>query len=193
MQEREMLSFKTPRGFESWLAKNHTKSPGIWIRFLKKDHKEKTGEKSVNYAEALDVALCYGWIDSQSNKLDGASYIQKFSPRGAKSMWSKINREHIARLIKTKRMKPAGLAHVKAAKSDGRWDQAYDSPKDMQVPADFLQALSKYPKAKRFYDTLNRTNTYAIAFRLNTAKKPETRERRFESMLQMLKRGEKFH
>lgn len=193
MQEREMLSFKTPREFESWLAKNHTKSPGIWIRFLKKDHKENTGEKSLNYAEALDVALCYGWIDSQSNKLDEASYIQKFSPRGAKSMWSKRNREHIARLTKEKRMKAAGLAHVKAAKSDGRWDQAYDSPKDMKVPADFLRALSKHPKAKKFYQTLNRTNTYAIAFRLQTAKKPETRERRFESMLQMLKREEKFH
>jgi uncharacterized protein YdeI (YjbR/CyaY-like superfamily) len=193
MEEKEIHTFSTSREFERWLSKHHARPQGVWLRFLKKDHRAATGERSVTYAEALDVALCYGWIDSKANKLDEASYIQKFSPRGKKSIWSKRNREHVARLIKEKKMRPAGLAQVAAAQKDGRWDAAYDSPKDMKVPADVIRAVSKFPKAKKFYDSLNRANTYAIAFRLATAKKPETRRKRFDAILAMLKRGEKFH
>ena len=193
MADKEIISFKTPAAFEKWLAKNHAKSPGLWVRFLKKAHKQSSRERSITYAEALDAALCYGWIDSQSNKLDDISYIQKFTKRGPKSMWSKINREHIARLIRTKRMRAAGLAQVAAAKKDGRWDQAYDSSSTMKVPADFLKALAKLPKAKAFFQTLNKANVYAIVWRLQTAKKPETRTNRMQAILEKLKGQERFY
>ena len=187
------MTFTTPLEFEKWLKGHHAKVPGVWVRFLKKAHKENSGEKSINYAEALDVALCYGWIDSQSNKLDKKSYVQKFTPRGPKSVWSKRNREHIARLIKEKRMAPAGLAAVAAAKKDGRWAQAYDGSRAMKIPADFLKELGKRKKAKAFFDTLNKANLYAIGYRLQTAKKPETRERRKAAILAQLEAGKKFH
>ena len=151
----ETLTFKTPLEFAAWLKAHHAKVPGVWVRFLKKAHKEVSGGKSITYAEALDMALCYGWIDSQSNKLDEKSYVQKFTPRGPKSVWSKRNRQHIARLIKEKRMTPAGLAHVAAAKKDGRWAQAYDGSKAMKIPPDFLKELGKRKKAKAFFDMLN--------------------------------------
>lgn len=189
----DTLTFKTPKAFETWLKKNHAKSRGLWVRFLKKAHKETSGEKSVTYAEALDVALCYGWIDSHAAPYDDHSHVQKFTPRGPRSIWSKRNREHIGRLIKEKRMTAAGLAQVNAAKKDGRWAQAYDSAANMKIPADFLQELSKNKKAKAFFDTLNKANTYAIGWRLQTAKKPETRERRMQAILAKLKKGEKFH
>jgi uncharacterized protein YdeI (YjbR/CyaY-like superfamily) len=189
MKEGEVLTFKTPAAFEKWLAKNHMKSPGTWLRFFKKASKEK----GVTYGEALDRALCWGWIDSQVKKYDADSYIQKFSPRGPKSVWSKRNREHVARLTKAKKMKTAGLAHVHAAKKDGRWEGAYDSPANMEMPADFLKALGKDKKAKAFFDTLNRANRYAIGWRLQTAMKPETRERRMAAILAMLSAGKKFH
>jgi uncharacterized protein YdeI (YjbR/CyaY-like superfamily) len=147
----------------------------------------------VTYAQALDEALCYGWIDGVVNKYDADSWMQRFSPRRAKSMWSKRNREHVARLIQEKRMTPFGLVHVDAAKKDGRWDAAYDSPKNMQVPADFIQAVKKDAKAYAFFKTLTRANTYAIAFRLATAKKPETRSRRFDILLEMMKQQKKPH
>ena len=193
MSEKEILTFKTPAEFEKWLRKYHATSPGLWLRFLKKAHKEKTRAKSITYAEAFDVSLCYGWIDSTPNKLDAISYIQRFSPRGRKSIWSKLNREHVARLIQTKKMRPSGLAHVESAKKDGRWAQAYDSPANMKVPADFLRALAQYPKAERFFTTLNKSNTYAIAFRLNTAKKPDTRAKRMQVIIAMMRRQERFH
>ena len=189
----ETLIFKTPPEFTAWLKAHHARAPGVWVRFLKKAHKESSGEKSINYAQALDVALCYGWIDSQSNKLDEKSYVQKFTPRGPKSVWSKRNREHIARLIKEKRMTPVGLAAVAAAKKDGRWARAYDGSKAMKIPTDFLKELSKRKKAKAFFDTLNKANLYAIGYRLQTAKKPETRERRKAAILAQLESGKKFH
>lgn len=182
-------TFSTPKAFETWLKKNHGTSKGVWLRFFKKD----SGKKSFHYAEALDTALCFGWIDSQAKTYDADSYIQKFTPRGGKSIWSKRNREHVARLIKEKRMMSAGLAQVEAAKQDGRWDGAYDSPKNMQIPTDFLKELKKDKKAYAFFKTLNRANTYAIAWRLQTAKKPETRAKRMQAILAMLKKGEKFH
>lgn len=187
--EQPIKSFSSPAVFERWLAKNYALSNGIWIKFAKK----ATGVKSVYYADALDVALCYGWIDGQSKVFDETYYLQRFTPRRARSMWSKRNIEHVARLIKEGRMKPAGQAQVDLAKADGRWEAAYDSPKNMTVPDDFMAAVKKHKKAHAFFITLNKTNVYAISWRLQTAKKPETRVRRFEALLDMLKKGEKFH
>ncbi len=189
----EIRNFKTPVAFETWLKKNNALSKGIWVRFLKKAHTESSGEKSINYAQALDVALCYGWIDSVPQKLDDASYLHKFSPRGKKSIWSKRNREHVARLIREKKMTLAGMAHVTAAKKDGRWERAYDSPANMKIPGDFLAQVRKDKKTLAFYSTLNKSNLYAIGWRLQTAKKLETRARRTEAILVMLRQGKKFH
>ena len=183
------MPFKTAKAFGVWLKKNHATSPGIWMQFYKK----ASGVKTVVYAEALDEALCFGWIDSQAKSFDEHSYLQRFGPRKPKSIWSKRNRLHIARLTKEGRMAPAGLAQVAAAKKDGRWESAYDSPKDMVVPDDFLKALSKHKKAEQFFNTLNKTNRYSIVWRLQTAKKPETRERRMKQIIETLKKGEKFH
>ena len=184
-----VLSFDTEAHFEAWLEKNHRTAPGVWVRFYKKG----SGVVKLEYRGALDVALCFGWIDSQLKRLDEVSYLQKFTPRGPKSVWSKNNREHVARLAKAKRMRPAGLAVVESAKRDGRWERAYDSPKNMTVPPDFLAALAKNRRAKAFFETLSRANRYAIAWRLATAKKPETRARRMQSLLAMLARGERLH
>ncbi len=185
----QVRSFKTAALWRSWLEKNQTKYEGVWLRIYKKD----SGKKTVTYAEALDDALCFGWIDGQKKTYDAESFLQKFTPRRAKSMWSKRNREHIARLTKEKRMTAAGKREVDLAKKDGRWEQAYDAPSDMVVPADFLTLLKKDKKAFEFFNTLNKTNTYAIVWRLQTAKKPETRARRAESLLTMLKAGRKLH
>jgi uncharacterized protein YdeI (YjbR/CyaY-like superfamily) len=184
-----VISFKTPKEFEKWLKKNHETNGGIWLRLFKKDSKEK----SITYEEAVNEALCFGWIDGQSNKYDQQSWLQKFTPRRPKSIWAKRNKERIERLIKEGRMKPAGMAEVEKAKADGRWNKAYAPPSEMTIPADFLKALSKNKNAKAFFDTLNKTNMFAIAFRLHTAKKDETRQRRMKVILTMLAKGEKFH
>jgi uncharacterized protein YdeI (YjbR/CyaY-like superfamily) len=183
------LAFQAQKDWRRWLAKNHSTSNGIWLRFFKKG----SGVKSVNYAEALDEALCYGWIDGQLKKYDETSYLQKFTPRRPKSIWAKRNRDHTARLISQGKMTPAGLKEIEAAKTDGRWEQAYDSPSAMQMPQDFLKELSKDKKAKSLFESLNKANTYAILWRLQTAKKPETREKRMKTILEMLKQGKKFH
>jgi uncharacterized protein YdeI (YjbR/CyaY-like superfamily) len=185
----EVLSFKTDKAFEKWLSKNYDREEGIWLKFFKKD----SGIKTVNYAEALDVALCYGWIDGLVNKFDEQAYIQKFTPRRKRSMWSKRNIEHVGRLTEEGRMKAPGLAEVERAKADGRWQQAYDSPKNMTLPDDFLKQLKKNKKANAFYKTLSKANQYAIAWRLQTAKKAETKEKRMKQILEMLEREEKFH
>ncbi len=191
MKESKPLikSFKDAAAFGVWLKKNHAKSSGVWIKFFKKN----SGVKSIVYSEALDEALCFGWIDSQTKTFDSKAYLQRFTPRRQRSIWSKRNREHVARLLKEGRMQPSGLLEVKAAKADGRWDAAYDSSKNMEIPRDFLKELLKNKKAKKFFDTLNRANTYAIAWRLQTAKKPETREKRLHDILNMLEVGKKFH
>lgn len=181
--------FATPKAWEVWLAKHHEQPEGLWLQMFKKDVKKK----SVNYQEALEVALCYGWIDGQKRKFDDESWIQKFVHRRPRSLWSERNTGIVARLIKDKRMQSAGLKEIEAAKKDGRWQQAYSSPANMEMPADFLKELTKNKKAKAFFDTLNKTNTYAIAWRLQTAKKPETRERRMKALLMMLEKGEKLH
>lgn len=159
------------------------------MKFFKKN----SGVKSITYSEALDEALCWGWIDSQAKTFDEKAYLQRFTPRKRRSIWSKRNRDHVARLVKAGRMQPPGQAQVDAAKTDGRWEAAYDSPKNTKVPPDFLKRLAQNKKAQKFFETLNRTNTYAIAWRLQTAKKPETREKRLRELLQMMIAGKKLH
>lgn len=183
------VSFRSPSAIRDWLDANHEKSDGIWMRIFKKD----SGKKSITYAEALDQALCYGWIDGLKCSHDALSYIQKFTPRRARSLWSKINTQHVERLAKNGHMHEAGFRAVEAAKSDGRWHAAYDSPGNASMPEYFLDALKKNKKAKRFFETLNKTNVYSIAWRLQTATKPETRDKRMLAILAMLERGEKFH
>ena len=184
-----ILSFATPAEWDVWLDKNHAKSNGVWLRIFKK----VSGHKSISYAEALDEALCHGWIDGQRKSYDAVSWLQRFTPRRPKSVWSKINTGHVARLHKLEKMKPAGLAAVAAAKQDGRWQAAYDSPGKAIIPKDFLDQLGKNKNAKAFFPTLNKTNLYSIAWRLQTARKPETRERRMKTILAMLAKGKKFH
>ena len=181
-------SFASASAWEKWLAANHAKSDGIWLRIFNKE----SGEKTVTYAEALDEALCYGWIDGQKKKFDTDSWIQKFTPRRARSIWSKRNIEHIERLTNEKRMKAAGLKAFEDAKNDGRLAAAYDSPSNSTIPDDLLKLLEKNKKAKAFFDSLNKANKYAITWRLQTAKKPETREKRMNTILEMLAKGEKF-
>ena len=185
----EQISFETQNEFKKWIEINHDKSEGIWLRFFKKD----SGIATVTHDEALDEALCYGWIDGQLKKCDDKSWLQKFTPRRSKSIWSKRNADRAVELIKLKRMKPAGLKEIENAKSDGRWEKAYESPKDMTIPEDFLKRLSKDKKSQKFFETLNRANKYAISWRLQTAKKPETREKRMINILEMLSKEEKFH
>jgi uncharacterized protein YdeI (YjbR/CyaY-like superfamily) len=184
-----ILAFDSPRAWKAWLAKKPAGCTGVWLRIYKK----ASGTASVTYAEALDVALCYGWIDSHKRPKDAVSWLQRFGPRAARSGWSRINTRHAERLIQAGKMKPAGLREVEAAKADGRWQRAYDSPAATAVPADFLQELSRSKKAKAFFEGLNKANVYAIAYRLQTAKKPQTREKRMKSILAMMARGEKFH
>jgi uncharacterized protein YdeI (YjbR/CyaY-like superfamily) len=184
-----ILLFALPEDWEKWLEEHHTTASGVWLKFYKK----AAGITSVNYAQALDVALCFGWIDGQVKKNDEESYLQKFTPRRAKSIWSKKNIENLQRLQKEGRMRQSGLKEAETAKSDGRWDQAYDSPENMKIPDEFLIMLSKNKKSLTFFESLNRANIYAIGWRLQTARKPETREKRMKSILEMLARGEKFH
>jgi uncharacterized protein YdeI (YjbR/CyaY-like superfamily) len=183
------MTFASARDFRAWLAKNHNRSGGLWLLIAKKN----SASSSVTYAEALDQALCFGWIDGQRKPYDARFYLQKLTPRRPKSGWSKINTRHAERLIRSGAMTRAGLAQVKAAKADGRWRAAYDSFGRATVPQDFLEKLAKNKKAKAFFDTLNKTNLYSIVYRLQTAKKPETREKRIHLIIEMLARGEKFH
>lgn len=182
------IEFKTAESFETWLEKHHDNSNGLWLKIFKKD----SGEKTISYAEALDIALCYGWIDGQKNAFDEQAYLQKFCPRREKSIWSKINIGHVERLINEGRMRPPGLKAVEKAKVDGRWEKAYDSPSKMTIPEDFLNELCKNKKAEEFFRGLNKTNLFFIGFRLQTAKKQETREKRVKEIIEKLERGEKF-
>ncbi|MBS1490106.1 MAG: YdeI/OmpD-associated family protein [Bacteroidetes bacterium] len=184
-----IIEFKTAKTFETWLIKNHANSNGLWLKIFKKDSEKKT----ISYAEALDVALCYGWIDSQKQTHDEQAWLQKFCPRSAKSSWSKINTGHVERLINEGRMRPAGLKAVEKAKADGRWEKAYDSPSKMTIPEDFLKELSKNKNAEEIFRSLNKTNLFSIGFRLQTAKKQATRNQRMKEIIEMLARGEKFH
>jgi uncharacterized protein YdeI (YjbR/CyaY-like superfamily) len=187
--ELKIISAASAAKWEAWLNKNHLKSSGVWLRLFKKS----SGAQTIARADALDLAICHGWIDGQAKPFDAESWLQKFTPRRPKSIWSKINKQHVARLVKSGKMKAAGLAAVAAAKSDGRWKAAYDSPKNATIPSDFLKKLSRNRRAKEFFATLNRTNLYSIVWRLQTAKKPETRARRMKAILEKLAEGEKFH
>ncbi len=184
-----IMVFKTAQEWEKWMAKNYASSKGIWLQFYKK----ASGVPSVKYPEAVEVSLCYGWIDGQANKYDENSYLQRFTPRRPKSIWAKKNIERVTRLIASGRMKPSGLKEIEAAKADGRWEMAYDSPATMEIPNDFLKELSKNQKAKTFFGTLNKTNIYSITWRLQTAKKPETKQKRMKAIIEMLAKGQKFH
>jgi uncharacterized protein YdeI (YjbR/CyaY-like superfamily) len=186
---KPILQLASPEEWEAWLDAEHASSDGVWLKFAKKG----SGVTTVVYAEALDVALCFGWIDSQVKTYDERFYLQKFTPRRSRSRWSKINVEKIEALTKTGRMKAAGLAQVELAKADGRWDAAYSSPANVTEPPDLKRALKANKKAAEFYATLNKSNRYAIVFQLEDAKKPETRERRLAKFIGMLERGEKLY
>lgn len=184
--ELPIIRFATAQDWENWLAEHHQTAPGLWLQLAKK----ASGLASVSYDEALDVALCYGWIDGQRKSADDQSWLQKFTPRGSKSVWSKVNCGRVEALVAQERMQPSGLAAVEAAKQDGRWDAAYDSASRAVVPADFQEALEAYPHANAFFATLNRANRYAILYRIQTAKKPETRTKRIQQFIQMLENHE---
>ncbi|MFY0255313.1 YdeI family protein [Chitinophaga sp. 30R24] len=184
-----IMIFSTQAEWAHWLEENHATAKGIWLRMYKKN----SGLTSINYAQALDEALCYGWIDGTVKSYDDTSFIQKFTPRRPKSNWSEKNTQHVERLTAASKMKPAGIREVDAAKADDRWEKAYHSGSNAAVPDDFLAALKKNKKAKTFFDTLNKQNLYAIYFRLQTAKSPETRAKRIATFIEMLARQEKFH
>ena len=184
-----VLSFPTARKWEEWLAKHHGDSRGLWLKIAKKGAEAAT----VTYAEALDAALCFGWIDGQKGALDETHWLQKFTPRGPRSPWSKVNREKAEALIESGRMKPAGLAEIEKAKASGRWEAAYDSQSRATVPEDLQQELDKNPAAAQFFATLDSANRYAILYRIQEPKKPETRVKRIEKFIGMLERGEKVH
>ena len=186
--KKDVLSLKSANEWQTWLGANHAGSNGVWLQIQKKS----SAEKSPTYAEALDVALCYGWIDGQKNQHDESSWLQRFTPRRPKSVWSKKNTEHAERLIRAGKMKSSGLVEIEAAKKDGRWKAAYDSPSNAEIPEDFLKSLKKNKKAEAFFKSLNKTNLYSIAYRLQTAKTPETREKRMKIILEMMAKGEKF-
>jgi uncharacterized protein YdeI (YjbR/CyaY-like superfamily) len=184
-----ILLFADRAAFRKWLSAHHASRPGLWLRIAK----AASSHRSVSYAEALDVALCFGWIDGQKKSDDADFFLQKFTPRQKRSPWSKRNREHVARLLAAGEMHPAGLAAIEAAKADGRWERAYDSPGTAAVPDDLRAALEARPKAKAFFATLNGANRYAILYRIQTAIRPETRARRIAEFVAMLERKEKLH
>ena len=183
------LPFASRKKWADWLAKQHDKPAGVWLKLAKKD----SGIASVTYDEALEAALCYGWIDGQKGSFDDKYWLQKFTPRGPKSIWSKINTVKAEKLIASGEMKHAGLKAIELAKQHGRWDAAYESQKNISVPDDFEAALNKNKKAKAFFANLNSVNRYAILFRIQTAKKAETRVRRIQQFVEMLERGEKLY
>jgi uncharacterized protein YdeI (YjbR/CyaY-like superfamily) len=183
------LAFADARGFQTWLEKNHASSDGIWLKLAKKD----AGVPSVSYADAIEVALAWGWIDGQKRAHDDRFWLQRFCPRGKRSVWSKINREKALALIAAGKMQPPGLAEVERAKSDGRWEAAYDSPSRSAVPDDFAAALAKNARAAKAFAAVDSANRYAMLWRLQTAKMAETRARRIADFVAMLARGQTLH
>lgn len=181
--------FKSARAFELWLKKNHAASDGLWLKIAKRGAQEP----SVTYAEAVEIALCWGWIDGQKKGLDDQHFLQRFTPRRARSVWSKINVDKAEALVRQGRMQPPGEAQMRAAKADGRWARAYDGARSSAVPEDLAAALDAEPKAKAFFATLDAANRYAVLWRIQTAVKAETRARRITQMVQMLARGETVH
>ena len=188
-EELPILLFETPDAWAAWLDEHGATSKGLWVRLAKK----AAPLASIDYQQTLEVALCYGWIDGQKRSYDDQSWLQKFTPRGRKSMWSKINREKVEALIARGQMRPAGLAAVEAAKRDGRWDAAYDSQRNATVPDDLQAALDANPQAQEAFGKLNGANRYAILFRIHQAKRAETRAKRIAEFVAMLERGEQLH
>lgn len=186
MSEDRVRLFKSEQEWTAWLERNHDRSDGLWLRFAKK----ASGRTSVTYAQALDVALCYGWIDSQAKSEDERFYRQRFTPRRPRSVWSKRNREHVDRLIASGRMQAPGMAEVDRAKADGRWDAAYDSPSTATVPPDLEAALSRSAGARAAFEALKSQDRYAILVRLQTAKRADTRARRLAMFVRRLEDGE---
>lgn len=184
--DRPIMAFETARAWDAWLVKHGESSPGIYIRIAKKD----SGLLSVSYAETVEVALCHGWIDAVKLRGDDKTFLQKFTPRGPRSIWSEVNKKKVQQLIKAKLMRPAGLAAVKQAKANGQWERAYAPASTITVPPELEAALKKNRKARAFFETLKSNNRYAILHRLHTAKKPETRAKRLEQFIGMLERGE---
>jgi uncharacterized protein YdeI (YjbR/CyaY-like superfamily) len=187
--ELAIRMFKGPKEFETWLSAKHATCKGLWLRIAKKD----SGLTSITYPEALDAALCYGWIDGEKKSHDEKSWLQRFTPRGPRSIWSKVNTQHTRRLIGQGRMKAAGQKAIDDAKKDGRWDAAYESQSKATVPEDLQAALNENPEAKAFFATVESYNRYAVLFRVHGAKTPETRARRIAKFVAMLARREKLH
>jgi uncharacterized protein YdeI (YjbR/CyaY-like superfamily) len=184
-----IIHFESQEGWEAWLQKNHATSDGIWIKLAKKGSKIE----SVSRQEALDVAICYGWIDGQAASFDDSFWVQRFTRRRPKSNWSKINCQKVTELIAQGKMKAPGLKEVESAKQDGRWDRAYDSQSNMTVPDDLQKKLDENPRAREFFANLDSKNRYAVLYRIHDAKKPETRARRIEKFVTMLNEGKKIH
>ena len=188
-KELAQQAFTTIEAWQKWLEKNHASSRGLWIKFAKKGSKAR----SITYAQALDGALAWGWIDGQKAALDESWWLQKFCPRGPRSIWSQINRDKAIAMMEAGTMQPPGALAVESAKKSGRWDAAYASPSKSTVPPDLALALTKNTRAAKFFDTLDSANRYAILFRVHTAKKPETRAARIMKFVAMLAKGEKLH
>jgi uncharacterized protein YdeI (YjbR/CyaY-like superfamily) len=186
---RTIQAFKSTEAFERWLRAHHDKEREVYLRIYKKG----TGVASISVAEALDVVLCWGWIDGIKKSYDEQSFLQRYSPRKARSLWSQINREHVARLTGSGRMTPHGQAQIDAAKADGRWDAAYAGARTMTLPDDLAAAIAKDPKASAFFETLDKTNRYALAFRVHNMKTPAGRAKKIAGFVAMLARGERIH
>lgn len=188
-RKQDSIAFQNAAELSEWLIGHHQCSSEVWVQIFKKG----SGQQSVTWTDCVIEAIRFGWIDGQKLPVDEASFLQRLTPRKQKSNWSAKNREHATRLIAEGRMTPAGLAHVEAAKADGRWDSGYEGSATMTIPQDFLDALEVMPAAKAFYQTLDRKNLYSIYYRLHTAKRPETRAKRLSQILIQLDRGERFH
>jgi uncharacterized protein YdeI (YjbR/CyaY-like superfamily) len=184
-----VLQFDDPAAWRRWLDEQHAASNGVWLKIAKK----ATGIPTVTHAEALEEALCYGWIDGQRAPLDESFFLQRFTPRRPRSKWSQVNRDKVTRLIEQGRMKPAGLAQINAAKEDGRWDAAYAPQSSQTIPEDFKRALEQNPAAYEFFKTLRGTRRYSFLYRIQDAKRPETRARRIEQFVTMLANGQTHH
>ncbi|WP_028468397.1 YdeI/OmpD-associated family protein [Neptunomonas japonica] len=181
-----IMTFATPQDLNKWLQENHATESELWVKIFKKN----SGTQSVTWNDVVIEILCWGWIDGVKKSLDDQAYLQRITPRTARSNWSKRNTEHVERLISEDRMKESGLVHIRAAKADGRWENAY-VVSEMEVPEDFLAALESQPSVKQFFETLNKSSRYVIAYGLTSAKKPETRQRRFTKYMTMLIHEEK--
>jgi len=184
-----VMAFESTQAWDAWLSAHHDGSPGLWLKIAKKG----SAGQSISYSDALDVALCHGWIDGQKGRHDDDYWLQRFTPRKPGSNWSKINTERAAALIASGRMRPAGLREVEQAQADGRWERAYQSQSRITVPEDLADALAANPRAREFFDTLDGTNRYAVLYRIASAKRPETRAERIGTFVAMLSEHKKIH